>query len=134
MTAHLDRLDRWSPVGAVTTFDPVTAGPADDVTELARLMTEIDCGSLIVRGPDTQTSILTERDIVRAVAGGVIEARAADLMSRGAVTVPADLTIGEAAATMIEVGIRHLVVERLDGELGITSIRDLLDALLAEDE
>lgn len=38
------------------------------------------------------------------------------------------------AVTMVELGIRHLVVERPDGELGITSIRDLLDALLAEDE
>jgi CBS domain-containing protein len=134
MTAHLDRLDRWSPVGAVTTFDPMTAAPGDDITELTRLMTEIDCGSLIVRGPEAQTSIVTERDVVRAVAGGAIEARAADVMSRGAVTVPADLPIAEAAATMVELGIRHLVVERPDGELGITSIRDLLDALLAEDE
>jgi CBS domain-containing protein len=134
VTAHLDRLDRWSPVGAVTTFDPLTAVPADDMTELAQLMTDIDCGSLIVHGPDARTSIVTERDIVRAVAGGATEARAADLMSRGAVTVSADLTIGEAAAIMLEVGIRHLVVERLDGELGITSIRDLVSALLDEDE
>ncbi len=133
MTAHLDRLDRWSPVGSVTTFDPVAAVPADDVTELARLMTEIDCGSLIVRG-DSNPSIVTERDIVRAVAGGATEAWARDVMSRDVVSVPADMTIGEAAATMLEAGIRHLVVERSDGELGITSIRDLVDALLAEDE
>jgi CBS domain-containing protein len=134
VTAHLDRLDRWISVDAVTTFDPVAAAPSDDITELARLMTEIDCGSLIVLGPAGETSIVTERDIVRAMAGGATEACAADVMSRDVVTVPADLTIGEAAATMLEVGIRHLVVERSDGELGITSIRDLVDALLAEDE
>ena len=133
MTAYLDRLDRWSPVGSVTTFDPVAAVPADDMTELARMMTEVDCGSLIIRGPDDQTSIVTERDIVRAVAGGATEAWAADVMSRDVVIVPADLSIAEAAATMLEAGIRHLVVEREDGALGVTSIRDLVDALLDED-
>jgi len=134
VTAYLDRLDRWSPVGSVTTFEPVAAVPADDMTELARLMTEVDCGSLIVKGPDDQTAIVTERDIVRAVAGGATEAWAADVMSRDVVTVPADLTIAEAAATMLEAGIRHLVVERADGALGVTSIRDLVDALLSEDD
>lgn len=133
MTAHLDRLDRWSPVGAVTTFDPVAAVPADDITELARLMTEVDCGSLIVRGPDGRASIVTERDVVRAVAGGATAAWAADVMSRDLIKVPADLSIADAAATMLEAGIRHLVVERADGELGVTSIRDMVDALLEED-
>jgi len=134
VTTHLDRIDRWSPVGAVATFDPVTGVPADDIIELARMMTDVDCGSVIIRGPDEQTSIVTERDIMRAVAADAVDAWAADVMSRDVVTVPADLTIAEAAATMLEAGIRHLVVEQPDGDLGITSIRDLVDALLAEDE
>jgi CBS domain-containing protein len=133
VTSNLDRIDRWSPVGAVTTFDPVAAAPADDITELARLMGEVDCGSLIVHGPEDRISIVTERDIVRAVAGGATAAWAADVMSRDVISVPAELSIAEAAATMIEAGIRHLVVERSDGELGVTSMRDLVEALLEDD-
>jgi CBS domain-containing protein len=134
VTSNLDRIDRWSPVGAVTTFDPVAAAPADDITEMARLMCEVDCGSLIVHGPEDRISIVTERDIVRAVAGGAAAAWAADVMSRDVISVPAELSIAEAAATMIEAGIRHLVVERSDGELGVTSMRDLVEALLEDDQ
>ena len=133
MTAHLDKLDRWSPVSAVTSFEPMVAVPTDDIGEVARLMTDVDCGSLIVHGPDDRVSIITERDIVRALAGGATEAWAADVMSRDVVSVAGETSIAEAAATMVEAGIRHLVVERADGQLGVTSIRDLVDAFLEED-
>jgi CBS domain-containing protein len=133
VTSNLDRIDRWSPVGAVTTFEPVVAVPADDITELARLMSDVDCGSLLVHGPENRMSMVTERDIVRTIAGGATAALAADVMSRDVISVAAELSIAEAAATMIEAGIRHLVVERSDGELGVTSMRDLVEALLEDD-
>lgn len=133
MASQLARIDRTSPVSAVTRFTPHVALAADDVTELARLMVEGDCGSLIVHDSDGNTCIVTERDLVHAVAAGDLGVGASSLMSDGAVTVASDVSIADAAAAMLEAGVRHLVVDRGDGGLGVTSIRDVVEALLVED-
>ncbi|MFQ5557147.1 MAG: CBS domain-containing protein [Acidimicrobiales bacterium] len=133
MAHHTDsRIDRNSPVSAVTSFAPVLAAPHDDLHELARLMTEAGCGSLIVRGRGDDYAIVTERDVLWALAGGSDVGWAVELMSRDVICVPADTTIAEAAATMIEAGVRHLAVSRDDGEIGVTSMRDLIEPLLEE--
>jgi CBS domain-containing protein len=76
--------------------------------------------------------ILTERDLLRAVAGRVhsSEARVREWMTADPVTAREDTTHGEALETMMEHGFRHLPV--VDGErtLGIVSIRDVTRAEL----
>ena len=75
--------------------------------------------------------ILTERDILKAVAMGLIEnARVRDWMTRNPETIEASDETGHAAALMIHGGFRHLPV--LDGGAvaGIVSIRDLMRVAL----
>jgi CBS domain-containing protein len=130
MTSSLQDLDSTSPVSAVTCFDPLTAEPGDDLHALARKMRDGDCSALLVQGRDDHVAIVTERDVVRALAEGTDAAWAVDVMSRDLIVVPGDTPIVEATATMIEAGSRHLAVARADGMIGITSIRDLAAVLV----
>jgi len=129
MSEHVSAVDAESPVAAVTAFDLETASQSDDLETLARHMNRNQVGALVVVGHDGSTSILTERDIVRAVALDA-DAWAVDVMTRDVVEVASTTTIADAADIMLVAGVRHLLVRRDDGALGITSIRDLLGPLL----
>jgi CBS domain-containing protein len=80
---------------------------------------------------DRLEGILTERDILKAVAMGLTEnARVRDWMTTQPETIEASDETGHAAALMIHGGFRHLPV--LDGGavVGIISIRDLMRVAL----
>jgi CBS domain-containing protein len=108
--------------------------PEDSLAEAARRMTERKIGSAVVmteEGP----GIITERDILRAVAAGadVANAPVADYMTQNAVTAFGDWDMREAAQRMADGGFRHLIVLDQGGQVeGVLSIRDLLKALLTE--
>lgn len=131
MTDHLTDLDGDSPISAVATFDVATARPSDDLTTLAGKMRAEHVGALFVEGHEGQTAILTERDLVHAFADDYGDsAWAVDCMSRDLVCVPGSTPIADAAEMMLVADIRHIVVEREDGVLGIASVRDLIRPLV----
>jgi CBS domain-containing protein len=111
--------------------DLVTVGPAHTLAQAAKLMNAKRVGSAIVLTEDAP-GILSERDVLRAVADGVdpAEATVADYMTWNAIVATSEWDTLEAARTMLEHGFRHLVV--IDGghETGILSIRDLMSGLL----
>jgi CBS domain-containing protein len=77
--------------------------------------------------------ILTERDILRAVAEGFAEdARVGDWMTRHPETIEASDTTDHAAALMIHGGFRHLPVMDGGAVAGIISIRDLMRVALED--
>ena len=118
------------------TVERLINGPAVEVhtdetlTRIAELMVEDSIGLVVVRGEQPLVGVVSERDIVRAVAEGVdFESdRAGDVMALETVSVPSDATIAEAARMMIEGGMRHLPVLKGDRVVGVVSIRDLLSA------
>ena len=110
----------------------VEAGQSLAVT--ARQMTERRVGSAIVM-TDEGASIITERDILRAVAdgGNLEEVRVDAYMTHNAITAFEDWDLREAARRMADGGFRHLIVLNPSGQVaGVLSIRDLLLALLEE--
>jgi predicted transcriptional regulator len=72
--------------------------------------------------------ILTERDVLKAVARGTdLDATPAkEIMTADVVTVGPDWEVYEAAAEMAGKHIRHLVVTEDDRVAGVLSVRDLL--------
>jgi CBS domain-containing protein len=90
-------------------------------------------GSAIVL-TDESPGILSERDVLRAVADGAdpTVATVGDYMTWNAIVATSEWDTMEAARTMLEHGFRHLVV--IDGasstEVGILSIRDLMAGML----
>lgn len=129
MSQNLNTVGGSSPVAAVTAFAIESASPSDDVQTLARQMADRGVGALLVQGHAGELSIVTERDIVHAVASGD-HAWAVDVMTRDVIEVASTTTIADAAETMRVAGVRHLLVRRDDDAVGIASIRDLLGPLL----
>src|ERR687896_215051 len=114
------------------TKDLLEVAPEDTLGQAAEAMVERGVGSAVVSDFGRLIGILTERDVLRAVAGRVhsSEARVREWMTQEPVTARGDTTHAEALETMMAHGFRHLPV--VDGErtLGIVSIRDVTRAEL----
>jgi CBS domain-containing protein len=97
-------------------------------------MADRNVGAAVVLTDDSP-GILSERDILRAVAAGsdLGSATVSDHMTWNAVVATPGWDVETAARTMIERGFRHLVVVEEGAEVGILSIRDLVGALLGGD-
>ena len=109
----------------------LTVEPGARVTEIAQRMVERDVGAVLVLEGQRLVGILTERDILRAVARGLDDSSAvADWMTRDPDTLEADESTRHAATLMIHGGYRHLPVMVKDEVVGMLSIRDLMRIVL----
>jgi CBS domain-containing protein len=108
--------------------------PTTDLSEAAARMNERGVGAALVLSGDTVSGILTERDVLRAVATGPVEGtHVAAWMTRDPETVDVGESLGQAAAVMIHGGFRHLPVLDDGKPAGIVSIRDLM-RVVVDDE
>jgi CBS domain-containing protein len=117
-------------ISEVMTQAAVTDRPEDSLREAAVKMREQQTGSLLVLDGTDLVGIVTERDVLKAVATGTdLDTPISEVMSRDLVTVEPGTSLREAARIMAERWIRHLPV--LDGErlVGIVSQRDLAGVL-----
>jgi CBS domain-containing protein len=113
--------------------DLLTVSSGDHLGEAAKRMVARGVGAVLVMQGERLEGILTERDLMRAVAGGYSEdARVSDWMTRHPETVDASDTTDHAASLMIHGGFRHLPVVEGDRVAGIISIRDLMRVALAD--
>jgi CBS domain-containing protein len=111
--------------------DLLTVSPGDRLGEAAKRMVARGVGAVLVLDGERLQGILTERDLMRAVAGGYSdEARVAEWMTRHPETIDASETTDHAAALMIHGGFRHLPVVEEGHVAGIISIRDLMRVAL----
>jgi CBS domain-containing protein len=113
----------------------VTVGPRHSVAEAARRMRAGNVGSAVVETEDGHPGIITERDLLRAMAEGVDPdaATVEEYMTATAITASPSWSAIDAASRMMEGGFRHLVVLGDNGRVtGILSIRDLVSSLLKE--
>ena len=94
-------------------------------------MVERGVGAAIVLDGERLVGILTERDVLLAVASDRDQTVAVeDCMTRHPETVEPSDTTDHAAALMIHGGFRHLPVVDGDKVVGIVSIRDLMRVTL----
>jgi CBS domain-containing protein len=113
--------------------DLLTAGAEERLGEAARRMVARGVGAVLVMEGERLAGILTERDLLKAVAEGITEeARVRDWMTRHPETVDAADTTDHAAALMIHGGFRHLPVLEGEAVVGIVSIRDLMRVALQD--
>jgi CBS domain-containing protein len=97
-------------------------------------MNERGVGAALVLTGAHVSGILTERDVLRAVATGSVEGtHVAAWMTRDPETVELAESTGQAAALMIHGGFRHLPVVDGGKPVGIVSIRDLM-RVVVDDE
>ena len=105
--------------------------PGLPLTEVAQRMVARDVGAALVVEGERLLGILTERDVLRAVAAGVQEDTVvSDWMTREPETMAPDDTTQQAAVLMIHGGFRHLPLVDGDDVVGMLSIRDLMRVVL----
>jgi CBS domain-containing protein len=111
--------------------DLLTVSAEDRLGDAAKRMVERGVGAVIVLAGEKLDGILTERDLMRAVAAGYSEdARVSEWMTRHPETIDADDSTDHAASLMIHGGFRHLPVVEGGRVAGIVSIRDLMRVAL----
>ncbi|HYT79941.1 MAG TPA: CBS domain-containing protein [Actinomycetota bacterium] len=118
-------------VSEIMTNAAVTDQPDDTLSEAASKMWRQQTGSLLVIDGEDLVGILTERDVLKAVATGVnlTDTRISEVMTKDLVTVGPQTSLREAAKIMADRWIRHLPV--MDGGklVGVVSQRDLAGVL-----
>lgn len=101
-----------------------------DVTlrEVAETLDEGAFGAVVLGDEDRAISLVSERDIVRAVARGMDPATtpAREVASTELIWCDVSSTVDEVAAEMLRSYVRHVLVEDNGSLVGIVSARDLL--------
>ena len=121
-------------VGDVMSRNLLTVESTTALAKAAERMCDLNVGAILVLSGDSVSGILTERDVLRAVAqGGVEGTNVAAWMTRDPETVDADESTRQAASIMIHGGFRHLPVLNDGKPVGIVSIRDLM-RVVVDDE
>jgi CBS domain-containing protein len=109
-----------------------TVGPDEPVTAAVALLVQHNIGALVVVADAEIRGIISERDILRALAEGLDTfgaTRVSDIMTHAVITGTADSEIDMVMNIMSERRIRHLPVLE-DGTLcGMISIGDVVNAL-----
>jgi len=99
--------------------------------EAATAMADRGVGAVVVLEGDAISAILTERDVMKAVAAGKDGgAPVTEWMTRHPETIEPTDTTDLAASLMIHGGFRHLPVVEGGKVVGIVSIRDLMKVAL----
>lgn len=108
----------------------ISVPPEATVHKAAIVMTQANCGSVLVLGADgALQGILTERDLMtRVVAKAVDPAKTpvSAVMTRNPRCVPPETKVSDAIVIMIERGFRHLPVVKGSRIIGVFSVRDAL--------
>ena len=115
-------------VSDAMTAQVVTATPSSTITEVARIMAEIESGAVPVTEGSKVVGMVTDRDIViRVVAErGSLDGPVSAVMSENVETCREDDDLADAAARMGARQIRRLVVLTSGGRLaGILSLGDI---------
>ena len=111
--------------------DLLTVEPGDRLGEVAQRMVDRDVGAVIVLEGERLVGILTERDVLRAVAVGIQDDTiVSDWMTRDPDTMSPDDTTQHAAVLMIHGGFRHMPLVEGSEVVGMLSIRDLMRVVL----
>ena len=113
--------------------DLLTVTPDLPLEEMAKRMVSKDVGAALVTEGDRLVGIVTERDVLRALAQGLHEKTVvADCMTSDPETMDPDESTQHAAVLMIHGGFRHLPITEGDEVVGMLSIRDLMRVVLED--
>jgi CBS domain-containing protein len=109
----------------------VTVGPQSTIRRAAKVMSDRGIGAAVVIEKEKVAGIVTERDILHALAGdiNVDDATIEDIMTRDVVSGAPGWDLLRAVRTMTDGGFRHLLVMEMDDPVGIVSLRDLMNVL-----
>ena len=117
--------------------DNVVTVPVDStLSAVARELCDDEIGVVVLGTPGKPVGVVSERDVVRAVAKSLDPATtpASAVASSTIVWCDRSATVHEAAELMMEHYVRHVLLEDRGHLVGIVSARDLLGAYTMAEE
>ncbi len=115
----------------------VTCRPQDKVGDVAKVLADRKIGAVVITQDDAVMGILSERDIVRAIAGQggkALEKPASEIMTKKVITCALLDTNDDVMQVMTGGRFRHLPVVEEGKLAGIISIGDVVKRRIAEME
>lgn len=111
----------------------LTARPDQTLEQAAQAMVERKVGAAVVTTQGTVVGIISERDVMRAVARGLVPWNTSleEIMTKDPLVATPSMATHDAIALMLDHGFRHLPVVDEGKLLGIVSARHLLRAVEA---
>jgi CBS domain-containing protein len=120
---------KLSPIAVrdVMKSPPVSILPEATLKEAILTMANKNIGFVVLMRGDQLVGVVSERDIVKALASGIsLDAPVEKIATKRVITIEASKSIAEAADLMAEHRIRHLVVVDRGRPVGVVSLRDLV--------
>jgi CBS domain-containing protein len=115
----------------------LAVAPDARISQVVALLAEKHIGALLVTDNGKLVGILSERDVVRTLAGHgplTLDMTAADLMTHNPSTAAPDISVEQAMAMMTQGRFRHLPIIE-DGALtGLVSIGDVVKAMIEQSQ
>ncbi len=114
-----------------------STAPDDSVLDAIRRMAEYGVGALLVIDDGQLVGFFSERDYTRKV---ILEGLASPdtpvekVMSTPVISISPDATVQQGLSMMTEKHIRHLPVTDGSGVIGLVSIRDLVKAVIEDQQ
>ncbi len=123
------------PVSAFIGDEIVRVPPTADLYAVSDTLAEADVGAAVVGDGDEIVGVVSERDIVRALAArrDPTTTRAIDIANSALVWCDANAALTVVAGEMMNRYVRHVLVEENGAFIGVVSARDLVGALAAEE-
>ncbi|MFN2388569.1 MAG: cyclic nucleotide-binding/CBS domain-containing protein [Actinomycetota bacterium] len=109
----------------------LTVAPQSTIRRAAKIMVDRGVGAAVVIENEKVAGIVTERDILKAIAAeeDLDSSDVNSIMTRDVVSGAPGWDVLQAARAMAEGGFRHLLVMEMDEPVGIVSLRDLIGAM-----
>ena len=111
--------------------------PTDTVFAALQTLASLDAGALLVMDGDRMVGVFSERDYTRKISlqgRNSKETLVSEIMTADVFAVSKRTRTRDCMALMSEKRIRHLPVLEGDTVLGMISIRDLMDDIIADHE
>ena len=115
----------------------MACAPEESIFDALQLLARYEVGALMVMQAGQLIGVFSERDYTRKIAlqgSNSKDTTVADIMTRQVITVTPQTGTRACMALMSENKIRHLPVVEGDTVLGMISIRDIMNDIIADHE
>jgi CBS domain-containing protein len=109
----------------------IDVAPEDTLGDLAERMSAVNVGAVVVKDYGRLIGILTERDMLKAMAARVhtSDARVREWMTEDPLTATAEMDVEDAAQVMLQHNFRHLpILDESGAVVGLVSLRRVVAA------
>jgi CBS domain-containing protein len=116
------------------TSEAISVSPTDTVYRALQVMAENNVGAVMICDGGQMVGIFTERDYCRKI---ILMGRSSvgtpiqDTMTKNMITVRPEQTLEDCIELMTKHHIRHLPVQDNDQLVGLVSMRDVMEAMIA---